>query len=122
MNRDPRYYQDTDIPAARLWLRVDRSGGPHSCWLWQGSVGGPGYPQLRFRGRTIAGHRLSYAIANGPIPEGLCVLHSCDNPRCVNPEHLHLGTRADNAREASERGLLRSGDRHWNWRGGCRVA
>ena len=78
-----------------------------TCWLWTGQkVEGYGvfrlYPPHRML--RIKAHRLSWIIHNGPIPEGLCVLHRCDNPPCVNPDHLFLGTDADNMRDRFEKG------------------
>lgn len=76
-----------------------------NCWLWNGSVNSWGY------GRTInnisperAAHRISFHLHKGPIPRGLLVLHSCDVPRCCNPEHLFLGTNADNMRDMVRKG------------------
>ena len=75
---------------------------------WIGCKIPDGYGMLQVNGKATLAHRISYEIHKGEIPEGMCVLHSCDNPGCVNPEHLHLGTQKDNARERSER--KRSGD------------
>jgi hypothetical protein len=57
---------------------------------------------------TIKAHRYSYELANGPIPAGLSVLHTCDNPRCINPEHLRVGTRADNQKDMAAKGRGRN--------------
>jgi hypothetical protein len=72
------------------------------CWLWTGDISGDGYPVLHFRGRKM--HRVSYTVFIGPIPIGLQVLHHCDTPICVNPEHLFLGTNADNVADKVRKG------------------
>lgn len=66
------------------------------CWLWQGSISKAGYGTLSYHGKVSYAHRLSYIFVNGPIPDGLHVLHKCDNPPCCNPDHLFLGTHLDN--------------------------
>ena len=92
-------------------VRVEASG----CWVWQGSAGKDGYGRMVYRldgQRVIRGaHRVSWEVANGPIPEGMHVLHRCDNPPCVNPAHLFLGTQADNMRDMTRKG------RHWQLSG-----
>jgi hypothetical protein len=75
-----------------------------SCWLWLGSVNKDGYGKTKLAGKHMTTHRLSWIFHRGPIPEGLEVLHTCDNPPCVNPDHLWLGTNLDNQRDAAEKG------------------
>ena len=91
------------IDERKFWSHVDRRDA-ESCWPWKLSLGGPGYGQVA-DGRTMRGtHRVAYEFANGPIPEGLCVCHTCDNRTCCNPAHLWLGTRTDNNRDMFSKG------------------
>lgn len=86
--------------AARFWEKVDRSG---ECWLWTASRDEWGYGRLKTEFGHHA-HRIAYALTNGPIPTGLIVMHHCDTPACVRPDHLFLGTHADNAHDRDRKG------------------
>ena len=68
------------------------------CWIWTGNAGQPprDYGYMTYRKRSWRVHRLSYALHKGPIPEGMVVCHTCDTPRCCNPDHLWIGTQDDN--------------------------
>lgn len=77
---------------------------PNGCMPWLKSVSTCGYGCFYYRGRQYIAPRVAYELANGEIPKGLHVLHSCDNPICCNPDHLHLGTHAQNMSEMGERG------------------
>lgn len=93
----------------RFWERVDRSG---DCWIWTASLKTTGYGKfsvgLRADGteRSVAAHRVAYALGHGVDPDGLDVCHRCDNPLCVRPDHLFLGTAADNMADCSAKGRV----------------
>lgn len=96
-----------------FWSHVDLRGDDE-CWLWTGyyKAGRYGHFGSGSRGTRVLAHRYAYELVRGPIPEGLCVLHDCDTPTCVNPAHLHLGTVADNNAERNERGREARGEKH----------
>ncbi|MFO7180891.1 MAG: HNH endonuclease signature motif containing protein [Pseudomonadota bacterium] len=91
--------------AQRFWEKVEKTD---TCWIWTGTKLQHGYGALdtRRHGKRIVirAHRFAWELTYGPIPEGLHVLHECDNPSCVRPEHLHLGTHAQNMAEMAARG------------------
>jgi hypothetical protein len=89
-----------------FWQSADRSGGPHACWPWLLSKRGQNgkYGQVSYRGRPMRAHRTAWLLTNGPIPDGLLVLHRCDNPPCINPAHLFLGTHTDNMADRKAKG------------------
>ena len=92
----------------------------NGCMIWKGALaskkGLNGYGKIRIKGgKQIAAHRFSYEIHNGQIPQGMHVLHKCDTPRCVAPEHLSIGTASDNMkdREAKKRGNIPEGENNY---------
>lgn len=94
----------------KFWRRVGKSEG---CWEWQGSrhPQGHGYATPPGTRRVSYAHRVAWIITNGPIPDGLEVCHKCDNPPCVRPDHLFLGTHKDNMHDAISKGRHRNGER-----------
>lgn len=85
----------------KFWPKVNKSDG---CWNWNGFIYRNGYGQASHRNKKILAHRASWMVNNGPIPKGMFVLHHCDNPSCVNPDHLFLGTHQDNMRDQKAKG------------------
>lgn len=88
-----------------FWSHVQKSDG---CWEWVGARNPNGYGNHHAQGRTRKAHRVSWEMEYGPIPEGMLVLHRCDNPPCVRPDHLFLGTQRDNLRDAIAKGRWNS--------------
>ena len=89
----------------RLQRRLVRRG---DCLEWTGYTRAFGYGQLMVDGKCVGTHRVAWTLANGPIPDGICVLHRCDNPPCCEPAHLFLGTAADNTADMIAKGRHRS--------------
>jgi len=96
-----------EMLAKRLWAKVDVKG-PNECWPWLRYTDFFGYGQI-YDGRkyrAVPAHRIVWELMYGVIPDGICVCHHCDSPSCCNPEHLFLGTRADNSHDAMQKGRL----------------
>jgi len=97
-------YRDK-TPEIRFWAKVKKTS---SCWEWQGCKNNKGYGMFRVNNKHKYVHRFSYEIHKGEIPKGKFVCHHCDNPSCVNPDHLFCGTNSDNLMDASRKGRLKN--------------
>lgn len=98
----------------RFWSKVDKLSHPDGCWLWEGFKPGFGYGFFSVKGTLHRAHRVSFTIANGDFDLNLHVLHSCNNPACVNPDHLRTGTHTDNMQDKVRSGRCNApkGDRN----------
>lgn len=103
--REPPFPEST---IGLFWAKTDIRTD-NECWNWQASTLRKGYGRFSVRKVLVQAHRFSWMLANGRgIPAGLQVLHSCDNPRCVNPNHLSIGTNGDNVRDCVAKGRHRT--------------
>lgn len=99
----------SETQRARFWSRVDKS---NDCWTWLALKNHSGYGLFSINDKMYRAHRVSYTISVGEIPTGLLVCHRCDNPGCVNPSHLFVGTDSDNRLDSKSKGRTAKGDRH----------
>lgn len=97
---------------ADLWSKCAKR--KNGCWEWVGTKDKNGYGKTKANGKTIKPHRISYAIANGDFDQSFYVCHKCDNPSCINPDHLFLGTNSDNQKDCVRKGRKpnRDGENH----------
>lgn len=96
----------------RFWSYVDKKSNDE-CWNWIGSYDRKYYGQIKICKKFIKAHRFSWVLHFGEIPDGICVLHHCDNPKCVNPSHLFLGTQEDNIKDRDNKHRQAKGENHW---------
>ncbi len=94
-------------PTSERMARFTDRKARYRCWEWIGSKATSGYGHIRIDGRLRSAHRVAYEMVNGPIPDGMVVMHSCDNPSCVNPQHLSLGTKKVNSDDKFAKGRAR---------------
>ena len=92
-------------PHLRFWEHAGVSDG-NRCWLWHGTKDELGYGRISFRTQKFKAHRVSFEMHFGPIPDDMVICHACDNPSCVNPNHLFADTQQANMQDASRKGRL----------------
>ncbi len=95
-----------------FWTFVEKKD--NGCWEWKGATVVGGYGTLTFNNKNYRAHRISFDMVNGEIARGLLVLHKCDNPPCVNPSHLSIGTNDDNMKDAAIKNRMSFGEHRWN--------
>lgn len=99
-----------------FWKKVDKNG-PGGCWLWTGFLNHDGYGRVGPQRGVHTGmraHRMAWMLANGEVPKGMYVMHTCDVPACVRPDHLRIGTQKDNMADCLAKGRYVTGERTYN--------
>lgn len=95
----------------RQFHALYRAGAPDACWEWEGRTAG-GYGRFGYGGRDRGAHVLALVLRGVEVPKGMVVMHSCDNPPCVNPHHLRVATQAENRRDCAAKGRTATGERN----------
>lgn len=100
----------------KIFSNIKYPGNNTDCWIWIGYFNNKGYGNIGLLGKYFLAHRLLYQCYYGPIDSSICVLHKCDNPKCVNPNHLFLGSRSDNIVDMVNKGRQNAqrGSKHCN--------
>ena len=98
---------------ARFWSKVEKTDG---CWIWNAGIfrSGLGYGAFKYESRRVVAHRFAWLLSYGPVPPGMLVCHRCDNPLCVRPDHLFLGTHTDNMRDRNAKCRQARGEKGGN--------
>ena len=102
-----RGYQMSSVLEDRFWSKVRKTS---FCWIWTAGKFSQGYGGFKINGKTEKAHRISWTLTYGEIPDGLDVLHDCDNRPCVRPNHLFLGTHQDNMTDMVNKGRSKKGE------------
>jgi hypothetical protein len=114
----PKGWKRSDTIESRFWPKVHKTDG---CWLWMASGTDDGYGQLKFQGKRMYAHHISVILSGRKIPNGFVVCHACDNPRCVRPDHLVIGTMSDNQQDSRKKGRAYAPGRYYIRRGNAMV-
>jgi hypothetical protein len=93
----------TEKQIAKFWAKINILG-PDDCWEWKSPTSSKGYGRYTVGGKTIYAHRIAWELTHGSIPKGLFVCHHCDNRKCINPNHMFLGTNQDNVDDMVNKG------------------